>query len=125
MTVRNSGLALDRYIAAVDRAIADDTALDELLDVFAADAVVALDEKPVQGTEAIREFYREFIAIHAEAKHFWNTTVLPDGRQRAEWACAARMADGSVVTAAGVEYAVVGPDDRIVDLRNTVTRQVG
>jgi hypothetical protein len=74
---------------------------------------------------ALRELYRAFVAAHAEAKHFWNTTVLPDGRQRAEWACAARMADGSVVAVAGVEYATIGPDDRIVELRNDMERDAG
>ena len=116
---------LDRYITATDRAIADKTTLDELLDVFAPDAVVRLGDEPVRGADAIREFYGDFVAAHAEAKHFWNTTVLPDGRLRAEWVCAARMADGSVITAAGVEHATIGPDGRIVDLRNELTRPPG
>ncbi|MBK1787925.1 nuclear transport factor 2 family protein [Prauserella cavernicola] len=115
-------LAIERYIATVDRAIADEAVLEELVDIFAPNAVVQLDDTPVRGSRAIRELYRDFIAIHVEAKHFWNATVLPDGRQRAEWACAARMSDGSLVTVAGLEHATVGTDDRIVDLRNELTR---
>ncbi|OLL72263.1 hypothetical protein Ae168Ps1_0639 [Pseudonocardia sp. Ae168_Ps1] len=116
-------LALDRYIAATDRAVADDGALDDLLDVFAPDAVVQLDDVPVRGRDALRELYRDFVTVQVEATHYWNTRVLADGREEATWACAARVADGSVVTAAGVECATVGPDGRIVSLRNEFTRR--
>jgi hypothetical protein len=118
-------LALDRYIAATDRAITDGTRLDELLDVFAPDAVVQLDDAPVQGADELRVFYGAFVAAHREATHLWTTTVLPDGRERAEWACVARLTDGSLITVAGVEHATVGPDGRIVELRNEFTRRPG
>ncbi|MEQ3549668.1 nuclear transport factor 2 family protein [Pseudonocardia nematodicida] len=119
---RTPPLALDRYLAASDRAIADHTAMDELLDVFAPEAVVQIDDTPIRGAEAIREFYRGYVNAHVASQHFWNTTVLTDGRQRAEWVCAARTAGGAVITVAGVEHATIGPDDRIVELRNEFTR---
>ena len=118
-----SPLVLDRYLTAIDPAIAGEATLDDLLDVFTPDAVVQIDETPAEGAHAVREFYREFLAAHVEAKHFWNTTVLPDGRQRAEWVTAARTADCSVITVAGVEHATVGADGRIVELRNEFTRR--
>ena len=115
-------LILDRYIAATDRAIADEAALDDLLDVFAPDAVVQIAGTPIRGAAALREFYSGFVADHAESQHYANTAVLPDGRQRTEWVCAARKTDGSVIAVAGVEHAIVGPDGRITDLRNEFTQ---
>jgi hypothetical protein len=121
---QSSTAALDRYIGLADKAIADPSALDELVGIFAPDAVVQIDDTPLTGP-AIREMYREFVAAHAEARHFWNTTVLPDGTERATWAVAARMADGTVMTAAGVEYARVDEQGLIVELRNEFTRRPG
>ncbi len=118
-----SALVMDRYIAATDRAIADEAHLDELLSVFAPDAMVQIDVKPFRGERAIREFYTGFIAAHAASKHFWNTTVLPDGRQKTVWACAARLTDGSVITVAGVEHATVDQQGRITNLHNEFTRR--
>ncbi|GAA1212245.1 nuclear transport factor 2 family protein [Pseudonocardia alaniniphila] len=115
---------LDRYIGLADKVIADPSAVDELVALFAPDAVVQLDDTPVTGP-AIREMYCEFVAAHAESRHFWNTTVLPDGTERATWVVAARMADGSLMTAAGVEHARLDDDGRIVELRNEYTRRPG
>ncbi|GAA4970951.1 nuclear transport factor 2 family protein [Pseudonocardia tropica] len=117
--------ALDRYIAATDRAIADGAALEELLAVFAPDAVVRIGPAPVRGSAALREMYGRLVASHAESRHFCTTTMLPDGRERTEWVCAARMADGSLVTMAGVEHAIVDADGRIVDLHNEFSRPPG
>nr|WP_221379146.1 nuclear transport factor 2 family protein [Actinoplanes polyasparticus] len=118
-------LTLDRYLAATDRAVADKVALDDLLDLFDPDAVVQIDDAPVPGAAAIREFNQGFITFHTATKLYWNTMVLPDGRQRVEWVCAARTIDGAVITVAGIEHAVIGPDGRIVELRNTFTRRPG
>ena len=116
--------ALDRYIGLADQAIADPAAFDQFISVFSPDAVVQIDDTPMTGP-AIVEFYREFVASFAESKHFWNTTVLDDGTLKATWVCAGRMADGTVVTVAGVEHARVNQDDLIVDLRNEFTRRPG
>ncbi|WP_406448891.1 hypothetical protein OH768_00690 [Streptomyces sp. NBC_01622] len=43
----------------------------------------------------------------------------------AQWVCAARMTDGTVITVAGVEHRTVGPDGLIIDLRNEFTRLSG
>jgi hypothetical protein len=110
---QSSTTALDRYIGLADKAIADPRALDELVALFAPDAVAQLDDTPVT-RPAIREVYREFVAAHAEGRHFWTTTVLPDGTQRATWVVAVRMTDGSVMTAAGGEHARVDEHGRIV-----------
>ncbi|WP_433273145.1 nuclear transport factor 2 family protein [Pseudonocardia xinjiangensis] len=117
--------ALDRYIGLADKAVADPRELDELARIFAPDAVVQIDGTPVRGGDAILEFYRGFVATFVESRHFWNTTVLPDGTQRATWVVAARMADGAVITAAGVEHAQVDENGLIVDLRNEFTRRPG
>jgi hypothetical protein len=51
--------------------------------------------------------------------------VLEDGTLRAEWAAAARMADGQLMTVAGVEHAQVDGNGLITDLRNEFTRLPG
>ncbi|MFI2378074.1 nuclear transport factor 2 family protein [Streptomyces sp. NPDC018964] len=117
--------ALDRYIGLSDWAVQDEAALDEALALFAADATVEIGPEPVRGSEAIAAFYRAHLAAHAESRHFWNTIVLEDGTLRAEWVCAARMADGSLMTVAGVEHATLDARGLIVHLRNEFTRLPG
>nr|WP_221379909.1 nuclear transport factor 2 family protein [Actinoplanes polyasparticus] len=118
-------LTLDRYLITTDRVVAGQAALEELLDLFDPDAVVQLDDIPIRGARAIRELYEGFVAFHAATTHYWNSTVLPDGRERMEWVCAARTADGAVITIAGIEHATIGSDGRMVELRNAFTRRPG
>ncbi len=116
---------LDRYIGLSDRAVHDEAALNEALALFAADATVQIGPEPAHGSEAIAAFYHAHFADHAEMKHFWNTTVLDDGTLRAEWVCAARKTDGSLVTVAGVEHATLDAQGLISHLRNEFTRLPG
>ncbi|WP_307840842.1 nuclear transport factor 2 family protein [Streptomyces sp. GESEQ-4] len=117
--------ALDRYMGLSDLAVHDEAALDEALALFAADATVEIGPEPAHGSEAIAAFYRAHFAAHAEMKHFWNTTVLDDGTLRAEWVCAARKTDGSLITVAGVEHATLDAQGLISHLRNEFTRLPG
>jgi hypothetical protein len=116
---------LDRYIALADRAVQDPAALDELASVFAPDATVQLRDEPVTGIDAIMAFYRAHIATHADSKHYWTTRALDDSTLEATWVVAARMADGRLMTAAGVERAVVNANGLIIELRNRFTRPPG
>ncbi|MFC7989541.1 nuclear transport factor 2 family protein [Streptomyces pilosus] len=117
--------ALDRYIGLSDRAVHDETALNELLALFTADATVDIGPEPARGDKAVAAFYRAHFADHAEMKHFWKTTVLADGRLRAEWVCAARKTDGSLITVAGVEHATLDTQGLISHLHNEFTRLPG
>ncbi|MGI5143496.1 FAD-dependent monooxygenase [Streptomyces sp. CA-106110] len=116
---------LDRYIGLADRAVHEKSALDELLAVFAPEATVLIGPEPVRGRAAIAAFYRTHFATFADSRHYWNTTVLEDGTLRAEWVAAARMADDSLITVAGVEHATVDQNGLITDLRNEFTRLPG
>jgi nuclear transport factor 2 (NTF2) superfamily protein len=120
-----NGTVADRYVQLADLAVHDDTALNELLTLFAADATVRLGPEPVRGGEAIEAFYRAHFAAFADSRHMWNTTVTEDGRLRVEWAVVARTADGQIVTAAGVEHAEVDEKGLIADLSNEYTRVPG
>ncbi|KOG86708.1 ethyl tert-butyl ether degradation protein EthD [Streptomyces varsoviensis] len=115
---------LDRYIALSDRAVHDESAIEEMLTLFAPDATVRLGPEPVRGHEAIAAFYRAHLAAFADSRHYWNTTVLDDGTLRAEWAAVARTKDGGLMTVAGVEHARTD-DGLITDLRNEFTRLPG
>jgi hypothetical protein len=121
MAERN-GNALDTYIGLTDDVVSGRAKLDEWLGVFAPGAVVSIfPHQTVRGAEEVRTFYREFAAGFSETKHFWNSTVLPDGTLHATWAAVLRMADGTVSAVSGVEHAKVDPDGRITDLRNEFT----
>jgi nuclear transport factor 2 (NTF2) superfamily protein len=115
----------DQYVRLADLAVHDETALNELLTLFAPDATVRLGPEPARGGEAIEAFYRAHFASFADSRHMWNTTVLEDGRLRVEWAVVARMADGQIVTAAGVEHAEVDEKGLITHLSNEFTRIPG
>lgn len=120
-----SETVMDRYIRLFDSAVHDSSALDEMLTLFADEAVVEIGPEPVHGRAAIEGMYREFLPTFADSKHFCNTTALEDGTLRTEWAAAVRTADGHVLTAAGVEHAKIDSDGRISDLRNTFSRTPG
>lgn len=124
-TGATTGTAIDRYIGLSDRAVHDDSAIEELLTLFAPDATVRLGPEPVRGHTAIAAFYRAHFATFADSRHYWNTTVLDDGTLRAEWAAAGRMKDGHLMTVAGVEHARVDAGGLITDLYNEFTRLPG
>ncbi|WP_039940305.1 nuclear transport factor 2 family protein [Streptomyces himastatinicus] len=125
MTDRTTQTALDRYMELADRAVRDPSALEELPTIFAPDATVRLRDEPVTGIAAIMEFYRAFVAAVAESKHYWTTTILEDGTIESHWVVAARRADGSLMTAAGIEHATVDTDGLITNLRNRYIRPPG
>ncbi|HET6504920.1 MAG TPA: nuclear transport factor 2 family protein [Amycolatopsis sp.] len=116
---------IDRYIGLADRAVHDDSAIEEMLTLFAPDATVQLGPEPVRGHEAIAALYRAHFATIADSRHYWNTTVLEGGTLRAEWVAAGRMKDGQLMTVAGVEHAQVDDSGLITDLRNEFTRLPG
>jgi hypothetical protein len=120
-----SETTMDRYVRLFDAAVHDASALDELVGLFAPEAIVEIGPEPVQGRQAIDAMYRSFISTFADSKHFWNTTVVDDGTLRTEWAAVCRTTDNRLTTVAGVEHAKLDPTGRITDLRNTFTRVPG
>ncbi|WP_328356240.1 nuclear transport factor 2 family protein [Streptomyces sp. NBC_00445] len=96
---------IDRYIDLADLAVYDESAPAELLARFALDATVRMGPEPVHGHAAVAAFYRAHFASFGDTRHYWNTTVLDDATLRAEWVCAARMADDQLITVARVEHA--------------------
>lgn len=116
---------LDRYIGLADRAVHDSAALDELLSLFAPEATVSIGPEPAHGHEALAAFYRAHFATIIDSRHYWSTTVLPDGTLKAEWVSAARMTGNALITVAGIEHAKVDANGQIADLRNEFTRLPG
>ncbi len=64
-------------------------------------------------------------AAFADSRHYWDTTVLPDGTLRAEWAAASRMKGGRLMTVTGVEHVRLDGNGLIADLRDEFTRLPG
>jgi hypothetical protein len=115
--------AVQRYMRLADRGYQDDAAYEELVALFAPDAVVDIDGTPVRGTAEIRAFYRRFFDEGSESSHYWYTEILPDGTHRTVWVESGRLADGRLTSVAGVEYATLDADGRIATLRNEPIQQ--
>lgn len=113
---------LDRYYALVDRAVRDPDAFEELIGVFALDAVVRMDAELMRGRDAIVAHYRGLTTSVAEGQTYWSTSTLDDGRLKGEWVFAARMVDGRLVTSSGIEHATLDSDGLIVALYNEYIR---
>lgn len=116
---------IDGYIGLSDRAVHDDSALEELPTLLAPDATVRIGPGSVRGCAADAAFPRDRFASFAGSRHYWNTAVLEDGTLRAEWAAASRMAGGQLMAVAGVEHAQLDGHGLIADLRGEFTRVPG
>ncbi|WP_329343543.1 nuclear transport factor 2 family protein [Streptomyces sp. NBC_01352] len=108
---------VDRYIALIDRAVHEPAVLEELGSVFAPDVVVQLEDfEPVAGLAAIKDFYRRFYESAGDGRHFWNTTLLDDGRLEVHFLAAGRTPDGQLVARSGIEHATVNAEGLITHL---------
>jgi len=110
--------AVQRYMTLADRGYGDDEAYEELVALFAADAVVDIDGTPVRGTAEIRALYRRFFDEGSESSHYWHTEILADGTHKTVWVESGRLADGRLTSVAGIEYATLDSDGLISSLRN-------
>ena len=77
--------AVQRYLTLADRGYQDDAVYEELVALFAADAVVDIDGTPVRGTAEIRALYRRFFDEGSESSHHWHTEILADGTHKTVW----------------------------------------
>lgn len=111
---------IDRYIKLFDRTAHDPSAVKEYQSIFAPDATVQLAEEmePVTGLPAIMGLYQGIAETMADSKHFWDTTVLDDGRIECHWVNITRTADGRLVAMSGIEYGTVNADGLMTILTN-------
>jgi hypothetical protein len=75
--------------------------------------------QPVEGIEAIREFYRNFIGGIAKSPLLWHFTHEEKESATATVGMVFRTLDGNVMTALGTEVAHFDTDGRITRLTAT------
>ena len=114
---------LDRYFALSDTAGRSQEDFEELIGLFAPGARLEPSGGPaVEGTAAIREFFRTFLERNAETHHVWRSQE-DAGRVLVEWAVSVRRSGGEVLALSGTDTATLAPDGRIGRLRVTVAQR--
>lgn len=119
---------LDRYFALSDTAGHCQADFDELIALFTPDArLESAGGAAVQGTTALREFFRDFFERNVESRHLWRTRVQEEDRDNpdanrvvVDWAVAVRRSSGELAALAGTDTADLAPDGRIARLRVVV-----
>lgn len=122
------GAPLDRYFALSDTAGHCEADFDELIALFTPDArLESAGGAAVQGTTALREFFRDFFERNVESRHLWRTRVQEEDRDNpdanrvvVDWAVAVRRSSGELAALAGTDTADLAPDGRIARLRVVV-----
>lgn len=112
------GTAVDRYYQLADQVGQNDKLRDDVIGLFAPDAVVNVTGIPVQGTKEIEQLFSRFFANAKENRHYWRTEIMEDGTHKTVWVASGLHADGRVYSAAGTEYFNLDSDGLIVSLRN-------
>ncbi|MFQ3680354.1 MAG: ethyl tert-butyl ether degradation protein EthD [Pseudanabaenaceae cyanobacterium] len=97
------GTVLDRYFEVSERLWADESALEELMGLFAEEAEVQPAGAPrVVGRDEIGKLWREFTRRHRRWQRVWR--VQPNGLE-ATWAVSGEQADGELFAVRGTHRA--------------------
>lgn len=115
-STRNAATTLDRYFTLSDTAGHSQTDFEELIGLFAPDAVLEPATGPsVRGAAQIRAF----LDRNAESRHLWRTRVddSEPGTVTVEWAVAVRRSAGGLAAMTGTDVAALALDGRIARLR--------
>lgn len=109
-----------RYLNLFDRLPEKGSVIDDLVALFAPDAVIRLFEgqEPIEGRGAIRQVYADFAEALVENKHVWKLVEVSEEESILEWLQAARMSDGRLLAHAGIERVHVNNDGLIISLDN-------
>lgn len=108
---------LDKYFELSDRAIFDDAAFRELVDLFAEQAEVEPSGgSKVIGKEAIANLYTVFFQMYKGLQRVWTVTTTETGLEAA-WAIAGMRNDGKVFTMQGIHEAELDGQGKILALK--------
>lgn len=98
---------LDRYFELSDTAGADPEDFEQLIALFADDAVLTPNGgDPVRGRAAIRQFFTAFFARNVASRHMW-TTRIEGSRITVAWGVVFKRASGQVFTLNGTDVAEI------------------
>jgi hypothetical protein len=111
---------IDRYMRLFDRGAKEPAAVDELIALFADDAVVDIAGHPLTG-QAVTDLYRMICEHVADSYHHWTSEQLPDGIVKVVWGSSARLNDGNIDARAGVEHFTFNDQGLITHLRNDLS----
>ena len=115
---RDSLNAIERYMTLFNRAGYDSAAFDQMIDLFAEDAIVDITGTPHSGRPALVLLFHRCCDNIASSHHNWTTEHLPDGTVKVVWAAAIRTQNDTVHAFAGVEYYRFNENSLIQYLRN-------
>ncbi|MGT2908075.1 nuclear transport factor 2 family protein [Streptococcus dentiloxodontae] len=108
---------LNRYFYLSDLAVQNENSLQELIQLFAEDAVIeANDSLTYTGKEEIIPFFKDFFSRNLATKHLWDVHSRGNGKFQANWAVAGRRNSGDYFALTGQDIATV-KNDRITHLK--------
>ncbi|MFN5855879.1 MAG: nuclear transport factor 2 family protein [Pseudanabaenaceae cyanobacterium] len=107
---------LDTYFELSDRAIQDESALQELVDLFADDAeILPSGADKVKGKANIEQLYRRFFNTYEGVQRVWQTRRTEQGIE-ATWAIAGKKNSGEIFSIRGTHIAEINEHGKIESL---------
>lgn len=108
---------LDKYFELSDRAVFDESAFGELVDLFAEQAEVEPSGgSKVQGKVAIAELYKVFFQMYKGLQRVWTVSSTETGLEAA-WAIAGQHHDGKIFSMQGSHEAQLDSHGKICALK--------
>jgi len=92
----------DKYFTLWDAALSDESAFNDLLDLFADDVVVQAPQGEVKGKDALGFGIKETLKNYLSMKHVWNAKNTDQGQQ-ATWAVVHELKTGEMHAAVGID----------------------
>ncbi len=107
---------LDTYFELSDRALQDEVAFQELVNLFAEDAeVLPSGAKKVKGKANIEQLYRSFFNTYEGMQRVWQTRRTEQGIE-ATWAIAGKKITGEIFSIRGTHIAEINEHGKIESL---------
>lgn len=96
---------LDTYFELSDKYYSDNSALDELINLFNQDAELKLGNGSIiQGQNNIKNFYSDFFAKNNILKHVWSTNQS-DTQLETQWGVVGIRKNGDIFSFRGIDIA--------------------
>jgi len=93
----------DKYFKLWDAALFDEAKLEELINLFANDAIIKTPQGSATGTEMLKSGIKQTLENYISMNHVWNTQETDDGFV-ATWAVTHELKNGQMHAAVGVDY---------------------
>ncbi len=105
----------DQYFELWDKALFDENALDELINLFATKTVVKSPKGNVKGKTLLKFGIKQTLKKYVSMNHVWNTKKTDDGYV-ATWAVTHELKNGHMHASVGVDYIHLDENGKIIFL---------